>query len=128
MNATSHGRGAGVRPSSAWSFAVALGLALGPAGCAGAAAGSHHGNDALPLQAFQIRTVQRTLGDRGFRVQPTGEWDEPTRSAIAAFQASKGLPTTGQLDWPTSRELGVDLDPRYNCDVYNTVDCSPTGD
>ena len=121
------GRRTGVRASPAWSFAVAMALALGPAGCAGAPARGRHGNDPPP-QPFQVRTVQRALGLRGFRVQPTGEQDEPTRAAVAEFQASKGLPRTGEIDRATARELGVSLDPMYNCETYSTVDCSPTGD
>ena len=112
---------------TAWSFAVALALAFGPAGCAGAAAMGHHGNDLPAVQPFQIRTVQRALDDRGYRLQATGEVDEPTRSALAEFQASKGLPRTGQLDWATARELGVNLDPMYNCEMNNSVDCGPLG-
>ena len=127
MNLASHSRRAGVRPSPAWSFAIALGLALGPAGCAGAGASGHPGGDAPPLQAFQIRTVQQALSLRGFRLRPTGEVDEPTRSALAEFQASKGLPRTGEVDWATARELGVSLDPMYNCEMNSSVDCGPQG-
>lgn len=128
MNPTRPGRRSGVRPWSARSLAVGLTLALGLAGCAGSLASRRPANDVPVLQPFQIRDVQRTLGDRGLHVQPTGEWDEPTRSALARFQASKGLPSTGQLDWATVRELGVDLDPRHNCEMNNSVDCYPLGD
>jgi hypothetical protein len=121
-----HGH-ATVRPSPAWSFAVVLALALGAAGCAGAGAKGHPENDVPPLQQFQIREAQQKLSDRGFNVKLTGVWDEPTRFATAEFQASKGLPKTGRLDWTTANDLGVNLDPMYNCEMNNTVDCGPGG-
>lgn len=89
--------------------------------------GTGHVNDEEALQPFQIRMVQRELSLRGLHVQPTGELDAPTRSALAEFQASKGLSRTGQLNWATARELGVDLDPRYNCEMNDSVDCLPEG-
>ena len=105
---------------SAWSFAVAAALAVGP-GCAGVGRGS--GEPAL--QPFQVRTIQRELQLRGMAVEATGVWDEPTRSAITEFQASKGLPRTGRPDYATLWELGVNPDPRINCEMNNTVDCAP---
>ena len=127
MNPTSHARRTGARPSPTWPYAVALALALGAAGCAGAGASGQPRNESGP-QPFQIRTVQRELSLRGFRsVRPTGEVDEPTRTALAEFQASKGLPRTGQVDPATARELGVSLDPMYNCELSDLVDCAPPG-
>ena len=128
MHPKSHERRTEPRPTSAWSLAVALALALGPAACASGAARGRPGSDVPPLQAFQIRTVQRQLELRGLRVEPTGVWDEPTRAATTEFQAAKGLARTGQPDYATLRELAVNPDPRFNCELYNTVDCSPTAD
>lgn len=123
MHATKRERGSGLLRASALSLAVALGTA----GCAGASA-SGHGSEAPPLQPFQIRTIQRALGVRDLDARPTGVWDEPTRAATAKFQASKGLRTTGELDHATARELGVSLDPMYNCETNDTIDCSPPAD
>ena len=128
MNLTSRRSGARAPRWSAWSWAVAVAVTLGTAACAGVAARGHPGADAPGLQPFQIRTVQRELEIRGYRaVQPTGQLDEPTRSALAEFQGSRGLPRTGQLDRATADDLGVNLDPRYNCEMNNTLDCGPAG-
>jgi peptidoglycan hydrolase-like protein with peptidoglycan-binding domain len=78
------------------------------------------------LQPFQIRTVQRELRLRGFRVEANGVWDETTRDALAQYQSSRGLRPTGQPDLATLWKLGVDPDPMYNCEMNNTVDCSPS--
>lgn len=111
-------------PCSPSAIAIAVALALGATGCASAAA-TRHANEAPALQPFQIRTAQRALSNRGLHVPTTGELDEATRSALARFQASKGLPTTGELTFATARELGVSLDPMYDCELNTTVDCGP---
>lgn len=118
----------GARPSWAWSLAFAATLALGPAGCAGAAASGHRSQEVPLLQPFQIRTVQRELRLRGLGVEPTGVLDESTRWALAEYQGSRGLPRTGLPDRATLFRLGVDPDPMYNCETNDTVDCSPPGD
>lgn len=126
MNVANHWSGMGGRRLRAWWRAVALTVALGSAGCAGVAVKSHPGTDEPGLQQFQIRAVQRELELRGYRgVETTGRLDEPTRSALAVFQASKGIPGNGQLDSATAEALGMSLDPRYNCEMNNTVDCYP---
>jgi peptidoglycan hydrolase-like protein with peptidoglycan-binding domain len=128
MSPTERVQRIGVRKSPAWSFATVLALALAPVYGTTAGAAPTPENNMIPLQQFQIRAAQEKLSDRGFNVKPTGEWDEPTRSAIAGFQASKGLPTTGRLDLTTADRLGMNMDPAYNCEMNNTVDCGPPGD
>ena len=125
MSFTIHGRGTGARPASVWAFTAAVALALGAAGCAGSAAMRHRSEDVPILQPFQIREAQRELRLWGFPVEPTGVWDEATRQALAGYQSSRHLPTTGLLDRATLWRLGVDPDPMYNCEMNDTVDCSP---
>ena len=140
MNSTNTRRWAGAVRRSVWlGSVVAVAVALGPAAARGDV------ESAAALQPEQIRMVQRALKEHGLDVAPTGAWDEPTRVALGAFQASSGLPRTGQLDPATSRALGVDpytampvggkdvspapprRDPAVNCDINNTIDCRPGG-
>jgi peptidoglycan hydrolase-like protein with peptidoglycan-binding domain len=60
------------------------------------------------LSAEQVRIVQRSLGDRGFPIELTGKFDEATRTALADFQRSRGLPSTGNLGTETAAALGID--------------------
>lgn len=62
------------------------------------------------LSPEQVRLVQRSLADRGFAVDLTGRFDDPTRQALTQFQRARGLPATGNLTPPTVDALG--LDPR----------------
>lgn len=60
------------------------------------------------LSPEQLRVVQRSLVDRGFAVDPTGTFDDRTRSALTDFQRARGLPATAALDRPTLDALGLD--------------------
>lgn len=62
------------------------------------------------LSPEQVRLVQRSLVDRGFAVDLSGTFDQPTQSALSEFQRARGLPATGNLNTPTMDALG--LDPR----------------
>ncbi|GEJ55913.1 peptidoglycan-binding domain-containing protein [Anaeromyxobacter diazotrophicus] len=62
------------------------------------------------LSPEQVRLVQRSLIDRGFAVDPTGNFDDRTQTALGDFQRARGLPATAALDRPTLDALG--LDPR----------------
>jgi peptidoglycan hydrolase-like protein with peptidoglycan-binding domain len=62
------------------------------------------------LSPEQVRLVQRSLVDRGFAVDLSGSFDQPTQSALSEFQRARGLPATGNLNTPTMDALG--LDPR----------------
>ena len=57
----------------------------------------------------QLRLVQRTLSQRGFPTELTGEFDQGTRDSLAAFQHSRQLPESGMLDSSTMDALGVDV-------------------
>ena len=144
MRATNDRKTTKTRARPAWLLAAAVAMALGPAA-------ARAKDQSAALQPEQIRTVQRALQQHGLQVEPTGAWDEPTRSALAEFQGSQGLPRTAELDPATTRALGVDpravmpvsgrnagmaswttqdpygRDAAYNCETNNTVDCGPTG-
>ncbi len=62
------------------------------------------------LSPEQVQLVQRSLVDRGFAVDVSGTFDQPTQTALADFQRARGLPATGNLNAPTIDALG--LDPR----------------
>lgn len=62
------------------------------------------------LDPEQVRLLQRSLVDRGFAVDLSGRFDQPTQDALAQFQRARGLPATGNLNAPTIDALG--LDPR----------------
>ena len=69
------------------------------------AAGSQMGAAASP---DEIRHAQESLRQKGFDVgRPDGKAGAKTSSAVQAFQRSKGLPVTGELDGETLRLLGV---------------------
>jgi len=41
--------------------------------------------------AARLRQVQAALARRGYALQATGTWDQPTSSAVVAFKHSRGL-------------------------------------
>jgi hypothetical protein len=54
----------------------------------------------------EVTGVQNRLANLGFLgLPPSGEWDEPTREALRAFQKKEGLPVTGEADEDTRRKL-----------------------
>ena len=52
-----------------------------------------------------VRIWQELLNEHGLRAQITGTYDSDTERAVTAFQARRGLPVTGQIDYPTARAL-----------------------
>jgi peptidoglycan hydrolase-like protein with peptidoglycan-binding domain len=60
------------------------------------------------LSPEQIRVVQRSLVDRGFAVDLSGNFDPTTQRALTDFQRARGLPATGNLNASTIEALGVD--------------------
>ncbi|HET9597528.1 MAG TPA: peptidoglycan-binding domain-containing protein [Anaeromyxobacteraceae bacterium] len=60
------------------------------------------------LSNEQVRTVQRSLSERGFAVDPSGTFDDRTQTALMDFQRARGLPATGNLNNPTIEALGID--------------------
>lgn len=59
-----------------------------------------------------VRRIQRALVERGFDPGPIdGEYGPLTGSAVAAFQAQRGLVVDGKVGSQTAGELGISLDP-----------------
>jgi hypothetical protein len=55
-----------------------------------------------------VRTVQRSLNDRGFDAGPAdGQWGPNTEAAVRDFQQANGIAQTGNLDPRTINALGV---------------------
>jgi peptidoglycan hydrolase-like protein with peptidoglycan-binding domain len=55
-----------------------------------------------------VRTVQRSLNDRGFDAGPVdGQWGPNTEAAVREFQQANGIAQTGNLDPRTINALGV---------------------
>jgi Caspase domain/Putative peptidoglycan binding domain len=54
--------------------------------------------DQIGLDKGQRRDVQRRLTGLGFDTKATGQFDQPTRSVIARWQAARGYPKSGYLN------------------------------
>jgi len=55
-----------------------------------------------------IRRAQLALNSRGYNAGPVdGQWGQSTMDAVRRFQASAGLPVTGELGPNTLNALGV---------------------
>jgi hypothetical protein len=55
-----------------------------------------------------IRRAQEALNSRGYNAGPVdGQWGQSTMDAVRRFQASAGLPVTGELGPNTLNALGV---------------------
>jgi len=78
-----------------WAVAFGvLGLSLAPS--------------ALAASSEEIRTVQKSLNDKGYDVGPVdGVMGHRTRAAIRQYQASEKLKVNGRLDPETAGKLGV---------------------
>jgi peptidoglycan hydrolase-like protein with peptidoglycan-binding domain len=62
-----------------------------------------------PLSRDVVRVVQDHLRGAGFYAGPRdGAWGPRTAEAVASFQRSRGLPSTGELNPPTISALGLD--------------------
>ena len=58
--------------------------------------------------AAYVRSLQQALNDRGFNAgPPDGRFGPSTQEALRQFQASQGLPSTGQPDAHTAAALGI---------------------
>jgi peptidoglycan hydrolase-like protein with peptidoglycan-binding domain len=63
---------------------------------------------ALAASSEEIRTVQKSLNDKGYDVGPVdGVLGHRTRVAIRQYQASEKLKVNGRLDPETAGKLGV---------------------
>lgn len=59
-----------------------------------------------------VSGAQERLANLGYRCEVTGELDDPTRAAVAAFQAVEKLRATGELDDATRSKLREKHDAR----------------
>jgi peptidoglycan hydrolase-like protein with peptidoglycan-binding domain len=73
----------------------------------------------LHLQPDRIEEIQQALSKAGYlKEEPTGHWDEATRSGMSRYQADHGFPVTGLPEAKSLMKLGLgphslppDLDP-----------------
>ena len=52
-----------------------------------------------------VKVAQEVLNDWGFKVNPTGDYDDATAQAVMAFQEKAGLKPTGNIDSETAAQL-----------------------
>ena len=68
-------------------------------------------NDELPLkpcdQGMGVESVQSQLLNAGFQVDSDGYYGQGTETAVRQYQASRGLPVTGIVDFETYKKLGT---------------------
>ena len=68
-------------------------------------------NEDLPLkpcdQGMGIESVQSQLLGAGFQVDLDGYYGQGTETAVRQYQASRGLPVTGIVDFETYKKLGT---------------------
>ncbi|MCE5195665.1 MAG: PDZ domain-containing protein [Negativicutes bacterium] len=77
--------------------------------------------DVAKLKPSDLSLLQYKLNALGFPVAAETEYAEATQNAVAAYQTSKGLQATGQLDLATVQNLNADCyvlldgggDPQY---------------
>jgi N-acetylmuramoyl-L-alanine amidase len=63
------------------------------------------------MKASVVKSIQRALKEFGIDPGPiNGEFGPLTATAVAAFQATKGIVTDGQVGPQTAKRLKVDLD------------------
>jgi peptidoglycan hydrolase-like protein with peptidoglycan-binding domain len=55
----------------------------------------------------EVRTIQKALNQKGYKVKVNGKMNKQTRTAIKKFQSDRGLEATGRVDEGTLAELGI---------------------
>ena len=60
-----------------------------------------------------VQKMQEALKEKGYEVDATGTFDEPTKDALISFQKGEGLAETGLPDRETVRRLGIDPNELY---------------
>lgn len=68
---------------------------------------------ALAQEQDVLTVVQQELGQRGYNVTATGQFDAATRNGVLRFQSDTGLRPTGNVDLSTLAALGINVDPAY---------------
>ena len=56
----------------------------------------------------KVRTIQKALNLKGYKVKVSGKMNKSTRAAIKKFQNDHGLEATGEVDESTLMELGIE--------------------
>ena len=93
---------------------------------------------------YAVRIWQELLNEHGLQAQVNGVYEEDTERAVRAFQARRGMPVTGRINYPTARALlertikreaaAVGMPPDLLCghlDLESRLDpavVGPTGD
>jgi len=77
-----------------------------------------------PASREQIKEMQRALTARNLYQGPAdGVWGPKTESAVRNFQTQNGLESTGTLNEPTARALGINAD--VDRQMVNGTDTAP---
>lgn len=63
--------------------------------------------DLRSMDKIKMKTIQRSLIDKGYKVKETGEFDGATEKALQNFSHKKSFKKSGSLDSRTLKELGV---------------------
>lgn len=95
-------------------FAIAAVLAASPALAQNTPyTNTPYTQDQLSLAPVEdvLTAVQQRLGQRGYDVAATGEFDAATRNGVLRFQSDSGLRPTGNVDLSTIAALGINVDP-----------------
>jgi peptidoglycan hydrolase-like protein with peptidoglycan-binding domain len=87
----------------------------------------------LKLEPQRVQEIQRALVQAGYLTQePTGKWDDPTRSAMRHYQADNGFPATGLPEAKSLMKLGLgphplpeDCDPAAQARASSGVPAQP---
>ena len=75
------------------------------------------------MDRSEVTAVQQALNDAGHDVTVDGLWGQQTARAVMDYQASNGLPASGDIDARTATALGLDLEdgvPTKRGDVPDT--------
>ena len=66
----------------------------------------------LRLEPGRVKEIQQALGKAGYlKQEPSGNWDDATRSAMRRYQADHGFPTTGMPEAKSLLKLGLGPHP-----------------
>lgn len=66
----------------------------------------------LKLEPQRVQEIQQALVQAGYLTQePTGKWDDPTRSAMRRYQTDNGFPATALPEAKSLMKLGLGPHP-----------------
>lgn len=75
---------------------------------------------------LKIREAQRLLEQLGFPMAESGDFDKPTREALAVFQIRRDLGVNGDITDETLERLKSDVPDEDNCDALARYPRKPT--